>query len=213
MMYAGSAVLEAGDVHAEAFAFRMLVQHLRSVSEEASNIDIMSASGMCRNCLSKWYHAGSVVSGHSVSYEEACERVYGEPYAAWKKKHQKPATAEQMARFEATKTFHARHEKDLENWKKAFVAPTSVAADPCCYYDEEEEDGKEEDPPREEPVSIRLGVLTVSDRASAGTYADASGPAVIEGAGIGAFCKEIVPDDVEDTTCLLREDGGRGFWR
>lgn len=27
-----------------------------------------------------------------MQYEEACERVYGEPYADWKKKHQKKAS-------------------------------------------------------------------------------------------------------------------------
>ena len=35
--------------------------------------------------------------------EVARERVYGMPYDEWKTKHQKPATPEQLAAFEATK--------------------------------------------------------------------------------------------------------------
>jgi hypothetical protein len=41
--------------------------------------------------------------GVAVSDDEARERVYGMPYATWKEKHQKPATPEQLAAFEARK--------------------------------------------------------------------------------------------------------------
>ncbi len=36
-----------------------------------------------------------------MSKDEAREHVYGEPFAQWKAKHQREATAEQLAAFEA----------------------------------------------------------------------------------------------------------------
>ena len=42
--------------------------------------------------MAKWYHAGAKVHGVPMQYEEACERVYGEPYGDWKKKNQKKAS-------------------------------------------------------------------------------------------------------------------------
>jgi len=33
------------------------------------------------------------IPGVPMQYEEACERVYGEPYADWKKKNQKKASS------------------------------------------------------------------------------------------------------------------------
>ena len=42
--------------------------------------------------MSKWYHAAAKVHGVPMQYEEACERVYGEPYGDWKKKNQKKAS-------------------------------------------------------------------------------------------------------------------------
>ena len=35
----------------------------------------------------------------ALGYEEAAQHVYGTTYAEWKKRHQKPATNEQMERF------------------------------------------------------------------------------------------------------------------
>ena len=37
----------------EAGAFRALCQHLNERSDEVQNIDLMTVSGFCRNCLSK----------------------------------------------------------------------------------------------------------------------------------------------------------------
>merc|ERR1719367_1320659 len=68
----------------------------------------MNLAGFCRNCLSKWYHAGSKVYGVPIDYDEACAYVYGEPYSEWKKRHQKKASEEQMAIFESSKPKHAR---------------------------------------------------------------------------------------------------------
>lgn len=218
MQYAGEGVPASfGNVYAEAFAFRLLVRHLRSVADEASNIDVMNASGMCRNCLAKWYHAGTHASGRAVSYDEACEVVYGESYAAWKKKHQVPATPEQLAKFQATKPYHAKHEKSIEAWGAGLAA----AAEPCCYDDEGPSEARRPLPTR----SLRLGVLTVSDRASAGTYDDTSGPAVVDEARrtavVDSLATAVVPDDAEAIsaaildwahTCdLVLTTGGTGF--
>ncbi|MCB2055558.1 MAG: DUF1244 domain-containing protein [Geminicoccaceae bacterium] len=85
----------------EAAAFRRLVAHLRERSD-VQNIDLMNLAGFCRNCLAKWYAAAADEAGRQMDYEEARERVYGMPYDAWKKAHQKEATAEQKAAFEAT---------------------------------------------------------------------------------------------------------------
>ena len=85
----------------EAAAFRRLVQHLDE-RKDVQNIDLMILAGFCRNCLSKWYKAAADDQGVEISYESACEQVYGMPYSEWKKQHQKPATPEQLAAFEAT---------------------------------------------------------------------------------------------------------------
>ena len=61
----------------------------------------MNLAGFCRNCLSKWYVAAAAEAGEAVEYDAARELVYGMPYGEWKDKHQKEATPEQMAAFEA----------------------------------------------------------------------------------------------------------------
>ena len=82
----------------EAAAFRRLVEHLRDRTD-VQNIDLMNLAGFCRNCLSKWYAAASDERGHPLSKDASREIVYGMPYAAWKAKHQTPATPEQQAAF------------------------------------------------------------------------------------------------------------------
>lgn len=82
----------------EAAVFRRLLEHLDS-RKDAQNIDLMNLAGFCRNCLSKWYVAAAEERGEEINYEQARELVYGEPYADWKEKHQKPASAEQLAQF------------------------------------------------------------------------------------------------------------------
>ncbi len=86
----------------EAAAFRRLVAHLDG-RKDVQNIDLMNLSGFCRNCLSKWYRAAAEERGVELSYDEAREIIYGEPYADWKAKYQTEATAEQRAAFEAGK--------------------------------------------------------------------------------------------------------------
>ncbi|WP_068829802.1 DUF1244 domain-containing protein [Pseudomonas sp. BMS12] len=82
----------------EAAAFRSLVQHLRS-RPDVQNIDLMNLAGFCRNCLSKWYKAAADDLDLDVSQDQAREEIYGMPYAEWKAKHQKEASAEQQAAF------------------------------------------------------------------------------------------------------------------
>ncbi len=83
----------------EAAVFRRLVAHLRERSE-VQNIDLMNLAGFCRNCLAKWYAAAAAERGLGLGYEDAREIVYGMPYEEWKRRHQKPASPEQIATFE-----------------------------------------------------------------------------------------------------------------
>ena len=84
----------------DAAAFRRLLSHL-DANKDVQNIDLMILAGFCRNCLGKWYKAAADEQGVALSDEAARERIYGMPYADWKKKHQKPATPEQVAAMEA----------------------------------------------------------------------------------------------------------------
>ena len=87
-------------IECEAAAFRTLVDHLREHTE-VQNIDLMNLAGFCRNCLSKWYRAAAETHGHELSYDDAREIVYGMPFAEWRERYQKEASAEQKAAFEA----------------------------------------------------------------------------------------------------------------
>lgn len=84
----------------EAAVFRRMLEHLDS-RKDVQNIELMNLAGFCRNCLSKWYVAAAAEAGEAVEYDAARELVYGMPYGEWKDKHQKEATPEQMAAFEA----------------------------------------------------------------------------------------------------------------
>ena len=86
----------------DAAAFRRLLSHLDE-RKDVQNIDLMILADFCRNCLSKWYKSAADDAGIDVSDAEARERIYGMPYSEWKEKHQRPATPEQMAAFEARK--------------------------------------------------------------------------------------------------------------
>ena len=86
----------------EAAAFRRLVDHLRERTD-VQNIDLMNLAGFCRNCMSKWYRAAAEERGLDMDYEQAREIIYGMPYAEWKAKYQKEASAEQLADFDKNK--------------------------------------------------------------------------------------------------------------
>ena len=82
----------------EAAAFRTLVEHLRKRTD-VQNIDLMNLAGFCRNCLSNWYKDAADARGLSLSKEESREIVYGMSYDEWKAKHQKEASADQVAKM------------------------------------------------------------------------------------------------------------------
>jgi uncharacterized protein len=82
----------------EAAAFRRLMQHL-SERSDVQNIDLMNLAGFCRNCLSNWMMDAAKARGLELSKDESRLHVYGMPYADWQAKHQKEASAEQIAAF------------------------------------------------------------------------------------------------------------------
>ena len=93
-------------VETEAAAFRALVKHLQSRTD-VQNIDLMSLSGFCRNCLAKWYLAAAKDRDVALDYNQAREHIYGMPFEKWKHDYQTEATPEQKAAFEETKPLHA----------------------------------------------------------------------------------------------------------
>lgn len=208
------------DQAAAAYAFEQLVKHLQ-MRTDVQNIELMILSGFCRNCLSKWYHAGTARAGQPISYEQSCEQVYGMSYKEWKKTHQSAASEEQLRRLEETKAGHAKHEPVLQSpsppessmpqpqqksseapvqaLPPAPAAPAQLLSDVCCEPVSEPPLDAHKDVahntalpfPQREPilwsrvaqpeaeVEVRLGVLTVSDRAARGVYQDISGPEVL----------------------------------
>ena len=89
----------------EAAVFRRLVRHLQARTD-VQNIDLMIAGGFCRNCLGDWYAEAAAEKGVVLSKDAARALVYGMPQAEWKEKHQKKATPEQLAAFEASQKKH-----------------------------------------------------------------------------------------------------------
>jgi hypothetical protein len=86
----------------EAAVLKRLIAHLDTRSD-VQNIDLMNLAGFCRNCLSKWYVAAAQEKNIALDYEDARERIYGMPYEDWKQAHQKVASTEQLAAFNARK--------------------------------------------------------------------------------------------------------------
>lgn len=94
------------DTELEAAAFRRLLVHLRTRTD-VQNIDLMISAGFCRNCLANWYREAAAARGVQIGKDAAREHVYGEPFAAWKAKHQPEATPEQLAAFAAAQKKHS----------------------------------------------------------------------------------------------------------
>lgn len=86
----------------EAAVLKRLIAHLDTRSD-VQNIDLMNLAGFCRNCLSKWYVSAAQEHNITLDYEDARERIYGMPYEDWKQEHQKAASPEQLAAFNAHK--------------------------------------------------------------------------------------------------------------
>ncbi|MDB5651229.1 MAG: hypothetical protein JWL62_2749 [Hyphomicrobiales bacterium] len=92
----------------EAAAFRRLLSHLRGRTD-VQNIDLMNLAGFCRNCLSNWMKDAADERGLTLTRDDAREHVYGMPYDEWKTKHQREASAEQVAAFQNTPAGEAKH--------------------------------------------------------------------------------------------------------
>ncbi|GAB3384786.1 DUF1244 domain-containing protein [Lysobacter fragariae] len=88
-------------IQIQAAVYRRLLQHLLADRPDVQNIDLMITAGFCRNCLSDWYREAAEHRGISMTKDESREAVYGEPFAQWKAKHQREASPEQLAAFEA----------------------------------------------------------------------------------------------------------------
>ncbi len=91
----------------EAAAFRRLRDHLVRERADVQNIDLMILAGFCRNCLADWYREAAAGRGIELTKDAAREAVYGMPFAQWKAQHQREATPEQLAAFEAAARRHA----------------------------------------------------------------------------------------------------------
>lgn len=91
----------------EAAAFRDLISHLQ-LRTDVQNIDLMNLAGFCRNCLAKWYLKAAEDQGETLTYEQACEAIYGMPYVEWKSTHQTKASEEQLRVFEETRGMHSK---------------------------------------------------------------------------------------------------------
>ena len=90
----------------EAAAFRRLRDHLMVQRPDVQNIDLMILAGFCRNCLADWYREAGEKRGLDIGKEQARERIYGEPFADWKARHQREASAEQLEAFAAAQRAH-----------------------------------------------------------------------------------------------------------
>ncbi|WP_298610255.1 DUF1244 domain-containing protein [uncultured Thiothrix sp.] len=84
----------------EAAAWRKLVEHFQKRTD-VQNIDLMNLAGFCRNCMSKWYAGAATERGFELAYEQVRELVYGMPYAEFKDRYQREASAEQLAAYNA----------------------------------------------------------------------------------------------------------------
>mmetsp|Transcript_18092 Transcript_18092/g.37914 ORF Transcript_18092/g.37914 Transcript_18092/m.37914 type:complete len:479 (+) Transcript_18092:527-1963(+) len=117
----------------KAGAFSNLCIHLRERSDVIQNVELMTISGFCRNCLAKWMVVearkisdetrplaleGSekeqlVQALDSFGYDQAAQVVYGCTYPEWKKRYQTKATEEQMERYSGSSHLHAKHDLSL----------------------------------------------------------------------------------------------------
>lgn len=191
-------------------------------------MELMSMAGFCRNCLAKWLLSGArqlapLPLAEPLTYDAICHHIYDMPYKKWKTSHQTSPTPEQLARYEASKPLHATHGSE---------AVSSVAAgtsNPCCpdstlsvpvHTQPTSPQTMAPRPiiPPPPPVTLTVGVLTVSDRAAQGVYEDISGPLVcrlvgeyVEGTSSvsgGLSHTKVVPDDGEMISSVLREWSG-----
>lgn len=91
---------EQTQIELEAAAFRALREHLMVKRTDVQNIDMMNLTGMCRNCLSRWYQEAANERGIEMTKEEGRVAFYGMSTAEWKEKYQTDASPEKQAEFE-----------------------------------------------------------------------------------------------------------------
>ena len=92
---------EQTQLELEAAAFRTLRDHMQRRTD-VQNIDMMNLTGMCRNCLSRWYQEAANERGIEMGKMEAREIFYGMPFDQWKAQFQTDASDAQKAAFEAS---------------------------------------------------------------------------------------------------------------
>jgi hypothetical protein len=90
------------EIELQAAAFRALRDHLQSRTD-VQNIDMMTLTGFCRNCLSRWVQDAADTKGIALSKQEARAYVYGMDYDEWRAAHQTEVTAAQKQAFADTK--------------------------------------------------------------------------------------------------------------
>lgn len=213
----------------ESGAYRSVCSHLRERSDTVANIDLMTLSGFCRNCLAKWLvvearqvsnrlkqktfgsneeeykHVKIIKALDAFTYDNGAEVVYGCAYSQWKKCHSKKATEEQMKSFEESKPLWAEHDKEMlkpiisvtsrpkdkpkEETTEITITPSQpLLSNVCCQNVDEAPIASPTISISSIPtptvltenVTLNVGILTVSDRASSNLYetGDLSGPAV-----------------------------------
>ena len=87
-------------IELEAATFRALVHHLMVKRPDVQNIDLMTLSGFCRNCLSRWYQEAAAEKGTLMTKDAAREVVYGMPYPDWVAQNQTEAGPAKQAEFQ-----------------------------------------------------------------------------------------------------------------
>lgn len=107
-------------------AFNRLLEHLRMRSD-AQNVDLMGVAGFCRNCLADWV---SEASDGTLNREQAREAIYGMPQSEWKARHQTEATADQLARMDASVALNARLRAEREARLDEELEDSFPASDP-----------------------------------------------------------------------------------
>jgi len=136
----------------ESGAFQSLCTHLRERSDQVPNLDLMTLSGFCRNCLAKWLVLEArklsdsiqekkanrnnnnddpenmdeiVKSLDAMGYDEAAQYVYGMTYPEWKKRHAQKASEEKMEKFNNSKPLWATHDKQLLTKRTDEIPPVT----------------------------------------------------------------------------------------
>jgi hypothetical protein len=109
-----------------AAAFHRLVEHLR-MRTDVQNVDLMGDAGFCRNCLADWL---AEASDGALTRDEAREAIYGMPQSEWKRRHQREASPEQMARMDDSVALNKRLRAEQEARLDEALEESFPASDP-----------------------------------------------------------------------------------